>query len=136
MRVKVTNIARGPRGIQTARQGTVMIEPGESAVIELDRERDEGNVRAAQKAGWFEFAPVREDDEDDDDQPAFRDSLDHDGDGHKGGSTADEPPALTGKNKAQLLEIAAAEGVTVADGATNAQIIEAIEAKRAGGVAY
>jgi hypothetical protein len=41
------------------------------------------------------------------------------------------PPSLSGKNKAQLLEIAAAEDVEVADDATNAQIVEAIEAKRA-----
>jgi hypothetical protein len=43
--------------------------------------------------------------------------LDHDKDGAPGGSEAHEPPALAGN-------------VTVADGATNAQIVEAIEAKR------
>ncbi len=40
------------------------------------------------------------------------------------------PPALTGKNKAELLEIAADEGVSTEEGATNAEIVEAIEAKR------
>jgi len=50
-----------------------------------------------------------------------------------GDSAPQDPPALTGKNKADLLAIAEAEGVTVADGATNAQIVEAIEAKRAEG---
>lgn len=59
--------------------------------------------------------------------------LDHDDDGAPGGSKEHEPPALKGKNKAQLLEIAAAEKVAVADDATNAQIADAIEAKRAGG---
>lgn len=44
----------------------------------------------------------------------------------------DGPPALTGKNKAQLLEIAEAEGVTVEDGATNADIVAAIELGREG----
>lgn len=37
---------------------------------------------------------------------------------------------LTGKNKDQLLEIAADEGVEVPEGATNEQIRDAIEAKR------
>lgn len=44
---------------------------------------------------------------------------------------SDDLPALSNKTKAELLEIAAAEGVEVADDATNAQIVEAIEAKRA-----
>lgn len=48
------------------------------------------------------------------------------------GSAGDGGPAsLAGKTKAQLLEVAAAEGVVVAEDATNAQITEAIEAKRA-----
>ncbi|MBB4859636.1 hypothetical protein HNO88_002965 [Novosphingobium chloroacetimidivorans] len=58
--------------------------------------------------------------------------FDHDGDGTAGGSRPYDPPALTGKNKAELLAIAEAEGVTIEDGATNAAIIEAIEAARAG----
>lgn len=59
-------------------------------------------------------------------------AFDHDHDGAVGGSEADSPVSLSGKNKADLLSIADAEGVTVEDGATNAQIVEAIEAKRAG----
>jgi len=45
---------------------------------------------------------------------------------------ADKPdlPSLTGKNKAELLTIAKDEGAQVPDDATNAQIVEAIEAKR------
>lgn len=39
-------------------------------------------------------------------------------------------PALSGKTKAELLAIAADEGVTVDDGATNAEIVEAIEEHR------
>ena len=54
----------------------------------------------------------------------------HDGNGEPGGSEAHEPPALTGKNKAELLAIADAEGVDVEEGATNAAIVEAIEAAR------
>lgn len=59
------------------------------------------------------------------------DPLDHDHNGEKGGSLSHDPPSLTGKNKAQLLEIAAAEGVAASEDMTNAQIVEAIEAKRA-----
>lgn len=43
---------------------------------------------------------------------------------------ASELPSLAGKNKAELLEIAADEGVAVDDGATNAEIVAAIEARR------
>lgn len=57
--------------------------------------------------------------------------LDHDGDGAPGGSRPHDPPALTGRNKEQLVRIAEAEGVSVPDGATNKQIVAAIEASRA-----
>lgn len=57
------------------------------------------------------------------------DPLGHD-DGAPGGSNEHEPPALKGKNKAELLEIAAAEGAEIEDGATNPDIIAAIELKR------
>lgn len=42
----------------------------------------------------------------------------------------DTLPSLSGKTKAELLAIAAHEGVDVEEGATNADIIAAIEAKR------
>lgn len=58
------------------------------------------------------------------------DPLDHDHDGEPGGSEPHVPPALTGKNKAELLAIAAEEGVTVEDGAKNADIVAAIELAR------
>lgn len=57
--------------------------------------------------------------------------LDHDHDGKAGGSLPSDPPVLVGKTKAQLLSIAATEKVVVPDGATNAEITAAIEAKRA-----
>lgn len=41
-------------------------------------------------------------------------------------------PALSGKNKAELLAIAEAEGVTIEDGATNADIVSAVELHREG----
>lgn len=54
----------------------------------------------------------------------------------KGGKASDDDgddgeKSLAQLNKAELLEVAAAEGVEVEDGATNAAIREAIEAKRA-----
>lgn len=68
-------------------------------------------------------------------------AFDHDGDGAAGGSKAGDPVALSGKNKAALLEVATAENVTIAKDsegidipvseATNAQIVDAIEAGRA-----
>lgn len=41
-----------------------------------------------------------------------------------------EQPSLSGKTKAELLAIAAAEDVVTEDGATNAEIIDAIATKR------
>ncbi len=61
-----------------------------------------------------------------------RHPLDRDGDGQPGGSVPADPPSLAGKNKAQLTEIAASEGAAVDGDMTNAQIVQAIEAKRAG----
>lgn len=43
---------------------------------------------------------------------------------------ANELPSLAGKPKAELLAIAAAEGAEVSEGATNAEIIEAIDEHR------
>lgn len=57
--------------------------------------------------------------------------LDRDGDGTPGGSKPAEPVSLTGKNKADLLAIAAAEKVAdVNDTMTNADIVTAIELHR------
>lgn len=102
---KVRNISTGARG---AYHGSVLImaEPGE--VIEADDF----------VAEWF--------------APAKSGPLDRDENGADGGSKPAEPPALTGKNKAELLEIAKAEGVEIEDGATNDDIRAAIELKRKG----
>lgn len=58
--------------------------------------------------------------------------LDHDHDGSAGGSEPHDPPALTGKNKAALLAIAADEGIILPEGATNKEIVGLIEAVRSG----
>lgn len=60
-------------------------------------------------------------------------AMDANGDGKPGGSLPNDPPALTGKTKAELLKIAEGEGVTIEDGALNADIVTAIESKRAAG---
>lgn len=56
--------------------------------------------------------------------------LDRDNDGEAGGSLPHEPPALAGKNKAELTAIAEAEGVDISAARTNAEIVVAIEAAR------
>jgi hypothetical protein len=53
------------------------------------------------------------------------------GGGKKAKEEDSEPKPLAKMNKTELLAAAEAEGVAVAEDATNAQIIEAIEAKRA-----
>jgi hypothetical protein len=57
-------------------------------------------------------------------------AFDRDGDGNPGGGAAQDKPGLTGKNKAELTEIAKAEGVEIEDGATNDDIRSAIELAR------
>lgn len=51
---------------------------------------------------------------------------------HRAVEVTPVPPSLSGKTKAELLGIAAAEGIATEEGATNAEIIEAIESKRRG----
>lgn len=57
-------------------------------------------------------------------------TFDHDGNGEDGGSKPNDPPALSGKNKADLLAIAEAENVAIEAGATNDDIKTAIELAR------
>ena len=112
---KIKNVSAGPRGFH-ASSGFVQLERGATWEGEIDK----GELESARSTRFFVIdgkAP---------------DALDHDADGEKGGSVPNEPPSLTGKNKAELLEIAEAEGVEIEDGATNAQIVDAIEAQRAG----
>ncbi|MEN3749584.1 hypothetical protein TPR58_20595 [Sphingomonas sp. HF-S3] len=58
------------------------------------------------------------------------DPLDRDGDGRRGGSLPRRPAALSGLRKAELLAVAAADGVAVAPDATVAAIRRAIEVSR------
>lgn len=132
---KLTNHMAGARGINLKGGGTRWIEPGETIEIDADTiegklpdlgnaksdDADDTNLRARNEALEAENADLR----------AQLAKFDANGDGKAGGSTPAEPPALTGKNKADLLEIAKAEGVTVEKDATNGQIVDAIEKKRA-----
>lgn len=108
--IQVTNISNGPRAIGLQGGGYAELQPGETRELDLA----EGEVGAAPE--WFSY----------DGGP-----LDHDGDGGKGGSLPLDPPALSGKTKAELIEIAQAEGVEANDEMTVAAIKDAIEAKRA-----
>ncbi|WP_439538688.1 hypothetical protein [Sphingomonas sp.] len=98
----IKNISTGPRGAYAAGV-LVMAEAGQ--IIEADDYAEE----------WF--VPTKA-------------QLDHDGDGNPGGSKPHNPPGLTGKTKAQLVEIAEAEGVELEDDMTVADIRSAIELKR------
>lgn len=108
----ITNKSAGFRGFHAV-SGEVLLPPGESW---------SGEISEAE----LKSALAREEDFE------SGEPLDHDGDGKKGGSNVDNPPSLSGKNKAELLEIAAAEGVDATEEMTNAAIVELIELNRAG----
>lgn len=107
----VKNISDGPRVINAT--PPVALQPGDE-VEGLTISDVELSI--ASKTGWFEI-------------DGKTDPLDHDGDGKKGGAKF---PGLTGKTKAELLDIAAAEDVTdVSDADTVEDIKTAIELSRA-----
>jgi hypothetical protein len=58
------------------------------------------------------------------------DPLDHDGDGEPGGSLPHDPPALTGKTKDELIQIAEDESADLSEAKNNPDRIAAIEANR------
>ena len=117
----VKNVQEGLRGLWSDGVLTY-VEPGGSVQADLS----DADHKVAVATGYFEFSGG---------------VLDHDRNGANGGSLPDAPPALTGKNKDDLLVIAKAEAVAIAkdaDGkdipiadATNKQIADAIAAKRA-----
>jgi hypothetical protein len=101
----VKNTASGPRGIRTSGGDLVMVEAGQSVTGDFPA----AEVKDFKAALAFEAgeSPAAAPDE------------------------PDEPKPLAKMNKTELLETAKAENVDVADDATNAQIIEAIEKARA-----
>jgi predicted Zn-dependent protease len=101
----VHNISTGARGIRDVNGTLVMIERGQSAEVDISaEEKSDGKA-----TGWFKFggAAASADDGEEEGKPLSR------------------------MNKTELLETAEAEGVEIEEGATNAQIVEAIEKKRA-----
>jgi ribulose kinase len=102
----VKNNSKGPRGIRNALGDLVMIEAGQSATGDFPAsEVKDFKAALAYEAG--EQPEAAEEDE-----------------------ASNEKP-LAKMNKAELIETAKAENVEVADDATNAQLVEAIEKARA-----
>jgi len=107
---KVKNITDGPKIINAT--PIAILQGGEE---QDDLTVSDAELASASKTGWFEI-------------DGKVDPLDHDANGKKGGARF---PGLTGKTKAELLEIAAAEGVAdVSEETTVEDIKSAIELKR------
>jgi len=51
--MKVTNLEKGPRGINTT-SGAVLVEVGETVEVEVS----EAELKVAQATGWFDFSEV------------------------------------------------------------------------------
>lgn len=100
VKATATNVSGGPKVFNSA--PSVVLQPGQSTDGEVNISEPE--LASMKGTGFFEFA------------------------GDKAG--ADEKPPLSGKNKAELLKIAADEEVEIEDGATNDDIRSAIELKR------
>lgn len=49
--MKVTNISKGPRGINT-KEGPVLIEPGQTVEVELS----EAELNVSKATGWFDIS--------------------------------------------------------------------------------
>lgn len=140
---KYTNTAPGARGIRMKDGSTVYVDAG--AVLDVDGDvedihpdivkgdKPDAVQRQADDASTIAELRVENDDlrAEIADLTAKLASLDGDGDGKPGGSQAQTPPALTGKSKGELLDIAKAEGVDATDEMTIPQITDAIKAKRA-----
>lgn len=137
MAKRYKNITAGPKGFYTADGELVMVESGQLTPEGVEFGENEPSkhwfgsptAEVEQAQALSEVEALRAENERLRAQLA---ALDGDGDGSAGGSKPNDPPALSGLTKAELLEVAEAEGVSVSDEATKAEIVEAIEAKRAG----
>lgn len=97
--MKITNISKGPRGVNTA-SGPVLIETGQT----IDAELSEAELKVAKKTEWFEFGnAVATKKTDPADKPAFEAKhkgrgsysiFDVDGNEVKEGLTKDEVEAF------------------------------------------
>lgn len=111
MRATITNNAKSNQGVWTD-EGLVHIEPGRTLTVTIA----DGHAERTQRLPFLTVVEV--------------DALDHDADGEKGGSEVRKPPALSGKSKPALIDIAKVEGVTLEDDMTAADIRAAIELNR------
>lgn len=128
--MKVRNITAGQRGLYLASGDMLMVEPGQTVDVEV--------AAGEPNPEWFadpDKLPTQEPDHRD----AWIDELTRENARLRTeneeltkllAAADDKLPSLAGKNKAELLEIAEAEGVEIKDGATNAEIVAANEAKR------
>ena len=132
---KVTNETGGPRAVHTL-AGEVFFDKGESKNVTFAP----GGITAARMIGLDVDGDEVEAPTGSDvlaDLLARAEKAERERDAAYAKMTAmDAPaaslPALTGKNKADLLEIAKAEGVEIEDSATNDDIRSAIELHREG----
>lgn len=146
--MNVTNYTAGPRGVNLKNGDTLWIEPGQT--VDLDKSNVVGDLPDFGKAPDADaqniVSLVEAQDQiarliaDNDRLSADNDRLTAALADAQAASSKLKPVGLTGKGKDALLKIAADEGVEKAIGddgaeiaiadATNAQIVQAIEAKR------
>lgn len=130
------NVTLGAKGVRGKDGALVMVEPGELTPegFEFGEEPNAdwfgGKSDQVEKAAdaASEVEALRAENARLQQQLA---ALDGDGNGTAGGSKPNDPPALSSKSKAELLDIAKAEQVEASEDMTVAEIKDAIEAKRA-----
>lgn len=115
---KITNHSPGLRGITMQGGDTVWLEPGQSA--DIDKSKVAGELPDLGR-------PPADEPADDSEVSALRARVAELEAQLAGGK---KPAALSGKSKAELVEIAKAEGVTIEDSATMDDIKSAIELAR------
>lgn len=127
---KLTNYTPGPRGVTMKDGGVVWIKPGASVDVNAD------DIATMPDLGQ---KPKAESDADDEalksaltESEALRARVAELEAQLAGKDSGSKLPGLTGKSKAELLDIAKAEGVEIEDGATNNDIVAAIELHREG----
>lgn len=52
--MKITNIEKGPRGLNT-KDGAILVDPGQTVDVEMS----EAEAKIAKATGWFEFGKAK-----------------------------------------------------------------------------
>jgi len=117
----VTNYQPGPRGINLENGSTVWVESGQTVDI--------SDLKVKKPLPDF-GKPADQAERDANDVEALRARVAELEAQLAGKDSGSKLPGLTGKSKAELLDIAKAEGVDIEDGATNNDIVAAIELHR------